>query len=480
MIDPTRRALLTALAAGLAAPAWSMPPLSRPPTPRPSSQAPDGAALASRAALSGAVGFVVVDLATGAVLEGLAADRPFAPASVAKIPTALFALETLGAARRFATTVRADGPIEGGRLSGSLALAGGGDPELDSAELARLARAAAAGVRAVDGRFVVDGGAVASLIDPSQRPEASYNPAVAGLNLNYNRVQLAWSRRGQRLEAGLRAHAEGYSPAVSTIGLDLAGEDCGCPPFDHVSGPDLERWRVRAGAMQGQGSVWLPVRAPDRYAGEVFRLAASDAGLILPAPTPGAAAGVEVARHESRPLAEIARDMLRWSTNLTAEALGRAACAALGRPETELAASAAVMSDWVATRAGFPADAEFRLVNHSGLDPTPTCSPRRMAALLVAAQGTLAELLPLRRMDPAEGTWPEGARVAAKTGTIDFGRGLAGYIEGPSGRRLAFAYFANDLDRRVAGRSQQAARAWRNRATALERDLLRSWAVRFG
>jgi D-alanyl-D-alanine carboxypeptidase/D-alanyl-D-alanine-endopeptidase (penicillin-binding protein 4) len=70
--------------------------------------------------------------------------------------------------------------------------------------------------------------------------------------------------------------------------------------------------------------------------------------------------------------------------------------------------------------------------------------------------------------------------VLAKTGTIDFARGLAGYIVLPTGRRLAFAWFANDLDRRVAGRSQQAARAWRNRATALERELLRSWASRWG
>jgi len=72
--------------------------------------------------------------------------------------------------------------------------------------------------------------------------------------------------------------------------------------------------------------------------------------------------------------------------------------------------------------------------------------------------------------------------VRAKTGTLDFARGLAGYAVTPSGRRLAFAYFANDLDRRAAapGPGRPAgARGWRNRAVRLERALLRGWLNRF-
>ena len=74
--------------------------------------------------------------------------------------------------------------------------------------------------------------------------------------------------------------------------------------------------------------------------------------------------------------------------------------------------------------------------------------------------------------------------MAAKTGTLDFARGLAGYARAASGRRLVFAYFANDLERRAEtrgmGRRPPGARGWRNRAQALERALLRSWTRRFG
>jgi D-alanyl-D-alanine carboxypeptidase/D-alanyl-D-alanine-endopeptidase (penicillin-binding protein 4) len=73
--------------------------------------------------------------------------------------------------------------------------------------------------------------------------------------------------------------------------------------------------------------------------------------------------------------------------------------------------------------------------------------------------------------------------VVGKTGTLDFVRGLAGYAATPSGRRLVYAWFANDLARREAtrgmGRRPPGALSWRNRAQALERALLRGWVTRF-
>ena len=70
--------------------------------------------------------------------------------------------------------------------------------------------------------------------------------------------------------------------------------------------------------------------------------------------------------------------------------------------------------------------------------------------------------------------------MVAKTGTLFFACGLAGYMTG--GRRLAFAIFAADPGLRAAIRPEERARprgatAWARRARAQEQALLRRWAA---
>ncbi|TVQ54406.1 MAG: D-alanyl-D-alanine carboxypeptidase/D-alanyl-D-alanine-endopeptidase [Rhodobacteraceae bacterium] len=446
----------------------------------------DAAALVRAANLSGDLGLIVIDAATGETLEALNADRALAPASVAKLPTALYALSVLGPDARFETVVRAAGRVEGGRLQGDLVLAGGGDPELDTEALAALARAAAERVGVVEGRFVADASAGAAIpaIDPTQPPEAAYNPSVGALNLNFNRVRLAWERRGGAVDVAVQAYAAGLAPPVSTVTVALAPADCACPTFALAAAEDREAWSVRESALTGTGSVFLPVRAPARYAAEVFRDAAGAAGLALPVAEVSRAtvAGERLAAHRSRTTAAMTADMLRFSTNLTAESLGLAATAALGQPGADLAASGRAMADWAdGVAGGRPGDGGFVFLNHSGLSGETRATPRRMAEFLRAAtHAGLAALTPERRIDGA----PPGARLRAKTGTMDFVRGLAGWIETPSGRTLVFAWFANDLERRDAtrgmGRRPPGAIPWRDRAVELERKLIASWIARFG
>ena len=67
--------------------------------------------------------------------------------------------------------------------------------------------------------------------------------------------------------------------------------------------------------------------------------------------------------------------------------------------------------------------------------------------------------------------------VVAKTGTMNFIRGLAGYIATPGGKRFAFAIFSNDLSRR-GGRGERVDKRWLGRAKGFERALIRSWVIR--
>ena len=247
-------------------------------------------------------------------------------------------------------------------------------------------------------------------------------------------------------------------------------------------------------AYRGRGARWLPVKGPERYAGEVFRDLAAKHGVRVGAikPPHGRTAGNVLARHRSRPLGEILRDMLRFSTNLTAEVTGAGATRAIGVGASSLSDSAAVMNAWASSVAGFPlGDPGFQLVNHSGLTLRSKVSPRRMVELLTALArrapdpGRRHGRLPggiagyLKPHNVAAKSFPldyDRLDVVAKTGTINFVRGLAGYIATPGGRRMAFAIFSNDLKRRGAG-PQRVNGRWMGRAKGFERALIRNWVL---
>src|SRR5690606_29387862 len=108
--------------------------------------------LLARANLGGATGFVALDADSGEVIEAHGGDILLPPASVAKAPTALYALHALGPEHRFVTRIRAQGgTIRNGVLRGDLVLEGGGDPGLQTEDLAGLAQALVAqGLRRVE------------------------------------------------------------------------------------------------------------------------------------------------------------------------------------------------------------------------------------------------------------------------------------------------------------------------------------------
>src|SRR5687767_4280623 len=73
-------------------------------------------------------GILIVDPERGDTLYSHNAGKLFMPASNQKILTGAVALEQLGPDYRFATSLVATGPVEGGVLRGDLAVIGGGDP----------------------------------------------------------------------------------------------------------------------------------------------------------------------------------------------------------------------------------------------------------------------------------------------------------------------------------------------------------------
>jgi len=527
------------------------------------------APIASEIRLSGRVGYALMDLDSGEILESAAADELFPPASVAKVFTALYALETLGADHRFETRLTASAaPGPDGRVPGDVALVGGGDPELDTDALDELAaQAAARGFRGAAGRFVVDASALppTARIDPLQPEDVTYNPSVGALNLDFNRVLFKWERAGADLGLALEAH--GVRARAEPRGVAIAAGPTADGIFERRDDGPLERWTVLERALNAKGQRWLPVRRPAAYAADVFRSLAAERGATLPeaevgrAPSPA----VTLAVRRSAPLSEILQGMLKYSTNLTAEAVGLAASSARGPVPGDLEASARRMDEWASARAlagagisapppesppaprasaaafappaggretaaaaprpalsagiaatmlaargaarpgawspvpaasaaTAPPPAEpgsIALMNHSGLSEESRVTPAAMVAFLRAADrepggrvrpGELEPLLKEVNLGPAKGEkrLPAGVTASAKTGTMYFVRGLAGYITAASGRRLAFAVFSEDLERRetlVDTGDGAKSRGWLGRARELERRMVRAWAA---
>ncbi|EAR51221.1 D-alanyl-D-alaninecarboxypeptidase/D-alanyl-D-alanine-endopeptidase [Oceanicola granulosus HTCC2516] len=433
----------------------------------------------------GSVSAAVADIETGELIEGYAADEGLPPASVTKAMTALYALETLGPDYRFTTRLVALGEVREGVLEGDLALVGGGDPTLGSNNLGDLAKALkAAGITEVAGRFLVWGGALPHEheIDTDQLDHLGYNPAISGLNLNYNRVHFAWARSGSGYDVTMEAVSEGYAPAVATSRMTV--EDRTLPVYTYASRDDIDEWTVARRQLGDGGARWLPVREPALYAGDVFRTIARSEGIELDAAelVEEAPEGTEIARHDSAPLVTILEEMLLYSTNLTAEVVGLSATRELhGRPDS-LLASAQAMNDWLRDTYGVTS----AFVDHSGLGDRSRIGAGEMVKMFVAP-GVMDKLRPILKRHvlkddagaPIDG-YP--ATVRAKTGTLNFVSALGGYITTAEGKTLAFSIICGELEAREAGEASgdeipDGARPWNARARRLQQDLLQRWGL---
>lgn len=488
---PSRRTILAGLTSLAATPLWANAPgTSLRPKARPHSVLHRAAAsaeeLIAEANLGGAVSFAVAELGTGRILEATGPAVALPPASVSKAVTALYALDLLGPDHRFHTKVVASAPIVDGVLKGDLALVGGGDPTLNTDGMARLVRKLAeSGLKRVEGRFVVYGGALpyVEAIDPGQPKHVGYATSVSGICLNFNRVYFDWKKVDGQYKTAMEARSEKHRPAVRVAKVALSERKA--PVFDYVNVDGVDHWSVSRHALNNEGGRWLPMRQPEIYAGEVLRELAKGQGISMPTPikTASRPVGQELATVRSDPLVTILKGMLRYSTNITAEMVGLAATRARGVYAASLRASGREMEAWASETLGINA---AKFVDHSGLGDQSRIRSDELAKAL-SIIGQKSQIHPILRaftMKDANGRpiKDHPISVNAKTGTLNFVSGLAGYMKTTSGQELAFAIFSADTETRARlSRAQRdrpkGARSWNLRAKALQQKLIERWGA---
>jgi len=446
---------------------------------------PKTAQLVEDARLGGEVAFAVSDAETGEILEARLPETPLPPASTLKVVTTLYALERLGPDFRFQTDVLATGPVVNGRLKGDLILAGGGDPTLDVDRLGDMASdLRKAGLIEITGRFLVWRDALprGNRIDTEQPEQVAYNPAFGGLNLNFNRVHFEWQRSGDGYETSVQANGLRFNPATDVAEVALV--DRPAPVFDYSDGHGRDLWSVAEGVLGKTGARWLPVRYPARYAGDVFCTLMRSNGIVLPKAeildggVPDGAVRLGVS--ESGPLTEVLREMLKYSTNLTAELAGLTASQSEGVPVSSLRSSALRMSGWAARRMGVRG---LHLVDHSGLGSGSGMTPAAMVEILRQGGAAAPLLKPVNLSLDRKRPSPDGVTVLAKTGTLNFVSALVGFLRTKGGRDLCFAIYTADLARHDAVPPEARERppglqGWLRRSRQLQKELIRAWAAR--
>lgn len=447
------------------------------------------------------VGYYVFRLDNGRTVAAHDPDTPRIPASTTKLLTGLAAWKILGPDYRFETKLLTTGEIRSGALHGDVYLVGGGDPSLSTPDLRSFVEALqVAGIRRVRGRFVFDESLTpsASAVNPRQPAAAVYNPGFSALALNYNRVRLRWTGRPgtSGFRSRLHSPADGVLLPVSSAEIAILPGDVGQTDAFLLDGGSSDRWLLSR-TLPARGVRQLPVKhVSGRLAAALFRTYCRQHGIDLPAPEAGKAPTNArlLAVYASRPLADLVEGIFRYSNNLSAELIGLAASRGLGG-RSSLAASARSLAAWYARRIPQTDWTGFVNHNHSGLSSRSRHTPRQLAGAVAYAASldtdsarTPADEEQVRLLDLlSHPDWKSAVireRVRAKSGTMRYADGLAGWLTSESGTQLGFAVLLTDFAARDAFDASRAARittptagaqAWTRRAKAFQQDIIAGW-----
>ena len=413
------------------------------------------------------------------------------PASVMKLVTTYAALDLLGPSYTWATPVFVDGPIRDGTLHGNLTIQGQGDPKLVLERMwLLLRRIQGLGIRNIAGDIVLDNSAFAlPAADPSAfdgEPLRPYNAAADALLINFKSVVMTFAP-----EPGNTVARVQFDPPLAGVQMQatvpLLGGECadyrGALKADFS---DPKAIRFAGGYAQSCGEkVWAVAYAdPKDYAMRAVQGMWQDMGGKLQGTVrmgtlagTAAAAFKPVFEARSAPLAEIVRDINKYSNNVMAQqvylTLGRVltpptAVAGAGDAVTSpgsFEASHKVVQRWWADRMG--ADDVPVLDNGSGLSRTERISANALGRMLQAAYASplMPELMGSLPINGVDGTLRRAKPRASgyahlKTGSLNEVVAVAGYVHAPAGKRYVLVAIVNHPNARAARPAIEAMIDW--------------------
>jgi serine-type D-Ala-D-Ala carboxypeptidase/endopeptidase (penicillin-binding protein 4) len=418
------------------------------------------------------------------------ADVPVNPASVMKLVTTYAALDLLGPAYTWATPVYLDGLVQNGTLAGKLYIRGAGDPKLVLEHITvMLQRVQALGVTRIAGDIVLDRSAFAvpdsNPANFDGEPLRPYNAAPDALLLNFKSILLTFTPDRAAGVAQVRVEPPlARFDVPTTVPLHTAA-GAACGDYRSALQADFsDPARVTLGGHYASACgerVWPVLYAQDNaraqaYAARVIeglwlQTGGTLQGQVRFGPVP---AGVQPAfEHASPPLADIVRDINKFSNNVmaqqvflrlgqggfpssggaTAIATATATAATTAVPRTLPVATferarAAVNAWWTHRWPGVPAPV---LDNGSGLSRQERISATALGHMLQTAHASpagpaLRASLPIAGVDGTlrnAQTQHAIGQAHMKTGSLRDVSAIAGYVQGDSGKTYILIAIAN-------------------------------------
>ncbi|MGE5096620.1 MAG: D-alanyl-D-alanine carboxypeptidase/D-alanyl-D-alanine-endopeptidase [Betaproteobacteria bacterium] len=434
------------------------------------------AALAQAKLPASAVAILVEPVESGPPVLVHQISVPMNPASVMKLVTTYAGLDILGPAFRFRTDVLHTGELANGVLAGDLVLRGGGDPKLTYERLWQLAHLLRSrGVREIRGDVILDRAYFApAQADPGrfdQQPRRAYNVAPDALLVNFQAVDFTFAP-----DAGaVRVTAEPDLPDVRVVSrIKATAEPCSWWRRDlryDIDSSGTGATVVFSGTMAtdcGEHSWPLAVLEGARFTESTWRWVWSEAGGVLRGKVRDGATPAEaktLLRFESEPLANLVRDMNKFSNNVMARHIFLALSAERGNPG-RAEDSVRIVRDWLRER-GIVAP-ELVMENGSGLSREARISAGTLAAVLRNAwkSPVMPELmasLPILSVDGTFKSWPVGpasGHAHLKGGTLDDAKAMAGYIVDRQGRRWIVVMLVNHANAPAAQPAMDALAEW--------------------
>ncbi len=393
------------------------------------------------------------------------AQVPMNPASIMKLVTTYAGLDLLGPAFTWTTPVYVDGPIRNGVLQGNLYIQGQGDPKLVIERLwLLLRRVQGLGIQAIEGDIVLDRSAFEAIeADPNAfdgeglRP---YNASPDALLVNFKSVVMTFTPN-----RGAATAQVSFDPPLAGVAMQptvpLSAGDCGdwrAALVPDVADPSRLRFAGSYPTACGEKTWALAYADPRSYAARAIggvwaEMGGRLKGTVRDGRVPAALKpAFEIV---SPPLAEVIRDINKFSNNVMAQQL----FLTLGLQQKKrgaLDASRTTMRQWWNNRIG-TGEGQPVFDNGSGLSRDERITAGELAKMLQVAwrSPVMSELMSSLPAAGVDGTLRRralrsGGAAHLKTGTLRDAAGVAGYVDGASGRRYVVVAIANHANAAAA------------------------------
>ncbi len=460
-----------------------------------------------------AVSLLVLDTQPGASTPRLShrAQVPMNPASVMKLVTTFAALDLLGPAYVWSTPVYVDGSVQNGTLNGNVYIKGQGDPKLVLERLwLLLRRLQGLGIHQIAGDIVLDHSAFeVPEADPASfdgEPLRPYNAAPDALLINYKAVVMTFTPDRASNTAQVQFDPPLFGVQLQTSVPLTGGGSVGSTPVAEcgdyraaLKADFSDARRIRFGGSYSAAcgeKVWPVAYAdpasygPRAVQGLWLEMGGKLGGSVHWGKLPAALAlGKPTLELSSAPLAEVIRDINKYSNNVMAQQLfltlgrvvsadgnarasGLAAAPSIDASAAPIAsagesagtalsagsftAARAVLQRWWRERIGNE-DVPV-LDNGSGLSRQERISAQGLAQLLQLAyrSATMSELMSSLPISGVDGTLKRSKSASAgsahlKTGTLSNVLARAGFVDAASGKRYVLVALINHANANTEG-----------------------------